>query len=242
MNLFNKCWGSLLIFCFHSNVRAQHNTLFIDSVHYSCATNFSVSVKTKNLKNIVGIQGSINWDTTIVKYSSINYGNSGILFNTSNMNLNQVSNGHLSYIWYDAALTGQSSPDNSILFTIQFNRNGIGKGTASIDFSSTPTQLEIDTLRTDGVPVKDQEAIFTGGVIETPYLYTFIGTGNWDNPLNWKNNIIPPTTLPECSEIIITPINNTECILNRKQTISNGGKLTITNNKKFRIPQELSIQ
>lgn len=68
-------------------------------------------------------------------------------------------------------------------------------------------------------------------------VYTFNGTGNWDLPCNWSENVMPPVVLPDCYEIVIDPVGNTECILNTSlQTISFGSKLTVMPGKKLRIP------
>jgi len=72
--------------------------------------------------------------------------------------------------------------------------------------------------------------------------YTFTGTGNWDVPSNWSNNTIPPSVLPACSQIFIDPPMGEECILNVTQTISQGAKITVMSNKKFRIPGDLIMQ
>jgi hypothetical protein len=65
--------------------------------------------------------------------------------------------------------------------------------------------------------------------------YTFKGNGNWTVAANWENNQIPPDVLPRFSEIIVDPIATGQCILNTKQTISTGAKLTVKAGKKFTI-------
>ncbi|MES2431568.1 MAG: cohesin domain-containing protein [Bacteroidota bacterium] len=242
MNFTHRPFLLLLIFVgITINTIAQQKSLFLDSVPYSCASSFNVSLRTKNISKTVGLQGTIRWDTAIVKYNGISYGNSAILFSGSNMNLTQTNNGFLNYIWFDDNLVGKSTTDSTVLFTIAFTRNGIGKGKATVSFSSSPTSLEIDTLKIDGTPIKDQNALFKNGVIVTPYIYTFNGSGNWNNPANWSNGMIPPLTLPICSEINIDPITNSECILNVTQNIAAGAKLTVKSNKKFKIPGVLTI-
>jgi len=72
--------------------------------------------------------------------------------------------------------------------------------------------------------------------------YTFTGSGNWDIPSNWSNNIIPPAVLPSCSQIFIDPPAGQECILNVTQTVSPGAKITVMTDKKFTIPGDLIIQ
>ncbi len=73
-------------------------------------------------------------------------------------------------------------------------------------------------------------------------VYTFNGTGYWDDASNWSNNLIPPSPLNQCSEIIIDPVTNGECVLNVPQMILAGGKLTVKPNKRLRILNDLRIQ
>ncbi|MGG9972550.1 hypothetical protein ACQ33O_12220, partial [Ferruginibacter sp. SUN002] len=76
-----------------------------------------------------------------------------------------------------------------------------------------------------------------------PPTYTFVGTGNWDVPSNWANNLIPPSPLTAaCAEIIIDPVANGECVLNKTQEMKPGTKITVKAGKKFRIPGNLEIQ
>ncbi len=66
-------------------------------------------------------------------------------------------------------------------------------------------------------------------------IYTFIGAGNWNDPDNWLNNLIPPSKLVGDFQIIIAPRGSAECILNVPQTIAAGGVLTLLPGKKFRV-------
>lgn len=75
-----------------------------------------------------------------------------------------------------------------------------------------------------------------------PKTYTFGGSGNWTNPVNWANGIIPPAVLAPGDQIIIYPIGNAECILNTTQTISTGSKLHVVTNKKMLVTGNLIIQ
>jgi|GEM_PF-808295 len=75
-----------------------------------------------------------------------------------------------------------------------------------------------------------------------PRAYRFLGNGNWDDPNNWSGKVIPPSILPPGSEIIISPAQDGECILNVQQTISAGSKLTVENNQHLTIHGDLLIQ
>ncbi|MES2774725.1 MAG: hypothetical protein V4722_11100 [Bacteroidota bacterium] len=74
-------------------------------------------------------------------------------------------------------------------------------------------------------------------------VYRFTGTGNWNIPGNWEANSMPPTTITGCSQILINPAGNTECLLNIPvQIISPSVSITVMPGKKFRIPGKLLIQ
>jgi len=80
--------------------------------------------------------------------------------------------------------------------------------------------------------------LWSSDIIET---YHFIGNGNWDIASNWANNNIPPSTFTK-GKIIIEPIVNGSCNLNRVQYINSGGEIVVMPSKKFIVPQNLLIQ
>ncbi len=60
----------------------------------------------------------------------------------------------------------------------------------------------------------------------TPTTYTFTGNGNWNDPTNWSNNIMPPLPLPFNGTILINTPGGT-CFLNIPFTIGFGGRLIV---------------
>ncbi|MEP7110402.1 MAG: alpha-amylase family glycosyl hydrolase [Ferruginibacter sp.] len=62
-------------------------------------------------------------------------------------------------------------------------------------------------------------------------IYTFIGSGNWNDPANWSYNTIPPSPLPAGSEIIVSSNPGTDCILNSPLIIGPGAKFTVVTGK-----------
>lgn len=72
-----------------------------------------------------------------------------------------------------------------------------------------------------------------------PAVYTFIGNGNWDVTGNWAGGIKPPATLPQGSEIIISPAADGSCTLNVPQNVAPGGRITVQPGKHFIISGNL---
>ena len=77
---------------------------------------------------------------------------------------------------------------------------------------------------------------------EASTVYTFIGNGNWDDPVNWSNNKIPPSTITAGSKIIIDPPVGGDCILNIPYILSSDSILMVNAGKKFLIQGNLSVQ
>jgi hypothetical protein len=72
-------------------------------------------------------------------------------------------------------------------------------------------------------------------------VYTFKGNGNWDDPSNWTNSIIPPGSL-RAGSIIIDHAVGGKCILNVGQVISMNSSITVKAGKNLEVPGTLTIQ
>ncbi len=120
-------------------------TVFIDNIDSVC-NNLLVNfpVRAKNFNNITGIQGTIKWDSTVLKFDSLllNTNTSVIKFYDTTTNL-QLANGFLTFLWTDSNFVGVSIPDSSILFTLRLKVINAVNYTTPIYFSPSPTMLEI---------------------------------------------------------------------------------------------------
>ncbi|WP_153798609.1 ELWxxDGT repeat protein [Foetidibacter luteolus] len=65
-------------------------------------------------------------------------------------------------------------------------------------------------------------------------LYTFTGTGNFSDPLNWSGGYKPPSSIPQGVEVVISPQTDGVCILDAPLKLT-GGKLTIKQNARVVI-------
>jgi hypothetical protein len=123
-------------------------------------------------------------------------------------------------------------PGNSVLFKLK----GTVKATAT-EGSSTSLTVQ-DLLLNEGVP----RPFIQNGSIEVSRVYTFIGTGNWFDPANWKDNMIPPNLSSGTNEIIIDPPGDTECVLDLQQQSITITRLTVKPGKRLRIIGNLIVQ
>lgn len=71
-------------------------------------------------------------------------------------------------------------------------------------------------------------------------VYVFTGDGNWNAAANWKNNIVPPASVPQ-NEIVIVDPSAGSCILNTPVTFLQGSALSVQQNKKFVVQGNLTV-
>ncbi len=216
--------------------------LVIDKREQDCDSIFTIAVRTQSISNVVALQGTIVWDTAVVKYDGISFGTAAIQFSNANVNVASSANGLLTYLWFDDIVQGRTVADSTALFTLTFARNGAGNGRGYVNFSNSPTQLEMDTTDTNGNPVNNRDAVFENGFATTPYSYQFIGSGNWSFAANWINNKIPPSVLAPCSQIIINPAGNSVCTLDVQQTVLPGSAISLVTGKHLLVPGNVGIE
>jgi hypothetical protein len=224
-----------------SAMLSAQKTLVIDKREADCDSIFTIAVRTQNISNVVALQGSIAWDTGVVTYNSISFGSAAIQFSAANVNVTSAPSGHLSFLWFDDNVQGRTVADSTALFSLTFARKGAGNGRGYVNFSSSPTQLEMDTTDTNGNPVNNRDAVFENGFVTTPYAYQFTGSGNWSLAANWINNKLPPSVLGPCSQIVINPAGSSVCLLDVPQSVMPGAAISVTTGKRLLVPGNIAV-
>ena len=116
---------------------------FIMKHHYAISgSQVIVPVKVKDFVNIMSIQGTIQFDQSILSYVSVqDFGLSGM--NSSWIGLTQITSGQLTFLWVDPGLSGVNLPDSTTIFSIKFNIIGTNGQIAPLSFIDTPTPMEV---------------------------------------------------------------------------------------------------
>jgi hypothetical protein len=126
------------------------------------------------------------------------------------------------------------------------------KGTKKIELSIIPIpnqQFEPDktitiTLAEGGDYELGVTVTATGTILndDNPTHYIFTGSGNYNVPANWDNNIVPPSQILVGDEVVIDPPLGGECILNVPVTVLPGAKFTVMPGKVLRINSNLQVK
>ncbi len=170
---------SFLFLAVTFQINAQNKkTLLLDKLDTVCNnTSVNFNVRAKNFTNIIGFQGSIGWDSTVVTFDALKYGtNTGsINLNDSNTNI-QAAGSYLNFVWVDSF--AQTIPDNTILFTLRFIITNPKGNRTPVFFNKSGnnyTPLEIDTLDLNTlIPVAATDTAFINGYIgfvDTPKIF-----------------------------------------------------------------------
>ncbi|MBL0358630.1 MAG: right-handed parallel beta-helix repeat-containing protein [Chitinophagaceae bacterium] len=144
----------------------KNKTLFADAKQNLCSiSSVDLSVRTKNITNVIGMQGTISWNTSIIKLDSVVYENSALNFSANDINLTNKASGYITYSWSDNTLTGRSVADSTGIFTLKFSKPNTGAAvTTPVTFNSTHTTLEIDTINlVTHTPVIATETAYING-------------------------------------------------------------------------------
>ena len=116
------------------------------------------------------------------------------------------------------------------MLTFDQNTDSLNKRIGVLDVSSTETESLHNYI------------YFVQGKRTDPRNYAFVGTGNWSNPANWSNELIPPSLLANGETITINPIGSTECVVDVDQTITTANTITVLKGKKIRVLKKFNIQ
>ncbi|MBW7468259.1 hypothetical protein ABID22_002663 [Pontibacter aydingkolensis] len=133
--------GFLTAAASHTFGQATEVLLSADSVAGLPGTEVLLPVRVKGFDNVITGQGTVAFDPKVVELVSIEqHGLSGL--DASSFNTAKAASGIILFSWDDVSLSGQSLPDDAILFAIRFKITGTYGASSSINFVNSPTRLE----------------------------------------------------------------------------------------------------
>jgi hypothetical protein len=211
----------------------------VNGIHYQSATNkvsFNgqgvVQAKTPGLDTV-----SVTYNNQTVKVPVVIAADFALATKSANAIQFDITNKTLNYPPFTLTATATSGDDVS--FAVISGPVTISNNVLTINGTGTATIRA--TVGANAYYNAATQVDKTFSIIASSSIYTFTGNGNWDNPSNWSNNIIPPSNLPDGFTIVINPAANGECVLNVAQYISKNAVFTINAGSKFRILGELKI-
>jgi len=120
--------------------------MFIPEIDSVCSNNFIyVPVKSINFRNVMDFQGTIKWDSTILKLDSIFINTSVPYFSNMNVDSNfNLTHSFLTFLWADGSHNLTLS-DSTTLFRMRYKILKSSQVSSAIYFTNSPTDIQIDT-------------------------------------------------------------------------------------------------
>ena len=117
--------------------------IYIPQLSATCNQQVDVPVKVESFRNMLTMQGSINWNPAQLRFDSIrSYGPAQLNLNKSNFGTTQSSSGRISFSWNDSKSLGVSLADTTTVFTIRFTVLSTSVGQVPINFADNPTPVQ----------------------------------------------------------------------------------------------------
>ena len=114
------------------------------NVKIACDSFVEIPIVVFNFKDILGAQGSINWDITKLKFEGIaSYGPATLGLTSNDFGLLETQNGKLSFIWNAPNLNSISLPDSTPIFFLRYKVIDNQFTNTLIKVSNDPIDLEV---------------------------------------------------------------------------------------------------
>lgn len=125
--------------------------LNISSDTVQLGDNVCVQFTTRGFTDILGVQFSVSYDTSILQYESLgNFNLTGLSSSIGAPGQGNNPEGRLNVAWFDSNIEGVSLPDGTVLFEMCFSAKATGQ--TNLDFSG----VEITGTLTDDLPFSGQ--------------------------------------------------------------------------------------
>ena len=113
-------------------------------VNISCDSFVEIPIVVFNFKDILGAQGSINWDITKLKFEGIaSYGPATLGLTSNDFGLLETQKGKLSFIWNSPNLNTVSLPDSTPIFFLRYKVIDTKVTNTIIKVSNDPIDIEV---------------------------------------------------------------------------------------------------
>lgn len=162
------------------------------TIDHGTTTTFSAEIKTVNFNLLTGLQFTISWDSTVLRFTGLD--DFALDFNEeANFGTTKTSSGILTFLWYDPTVMGVSLADSTVLFSIQFEIIGDVNTSSAIRFGDTPTKREVVDANADVISANYEDGMLM--IIGTT------GTGFTSNPDQVKVNGVFPNPFTSSTRI-----------------------------------------
>lgn len=104
-----------------------------------------VDIKVASFTNVSGMQFTLRWDANILEFmhvDSLNFGLDYLVY-ADNFGITETDKGILTFFWLDESFQGTEVIDGTTIFSFKAKVKGTPGTTTTLEFSNTPTAIEL---------------------------------------------------------------------------------------------------
>lgn len=132
----------ILILSTGFSIHAQDPTFILEQEKTGPGGSVRICLSVKDFTNIISAQFTISWDSTVLAYAKVdNISLPGT--DASNFNEDNSASGQLPFVWFNLNGEGTSLEDGTTIFCLYFVAIGELGDSSLIDFTNSPTPIEI---------------------------------------------------------------------------------------------------
>lgn len=162
----------ILCFSVLSFIQAQSlTTIIAPTATVQPSTIYKADIKVAHFKKIVGVQFTINWDSTVLRFREVKNFILTANSQVESFGVTKTASGKLAFQWYDEALAGRNLDDSTTLFSINFEVIGIPNTTTPLSFTDDIALREIADSTLNAVDAKYHDGAVR--VLETTGTHTY---------------------------------------------------------------------
>jgi Secretion system C-terminal sorting domain len=145
------------------NVKGQI-TLTASSVSTSPNTSFFVDIIANTKDSIAGLQFSMSWDSTTIKYQSTeNFGLPELKSDDLNVTKNNTGQIALAFVWVSPTGEGVKLKENQVIFRLKFLTIGQNGSKSLVQFTSSPRSIRAYDFNVKPLEVQTKDGLVNIG-------------------------------------------------------------------------------
>ncbi len=167
----------LISLAFGAILQAQPKFIISDAQANTGET-VSIDFTVEDFTSIIGLQFSINWDQTVLTFESVSNINTSVAFLNESAFNPFPEDGNLIVQWFDQNIQGQSLPNGTVLFTMNFTVIGTDGSSTQIIISDAPRAIEVIDVNVASIGLTSEGGNVTIGEGGTPPVGLAVTSGS----------------------------------------------------------------
>ncbi|MEL7021047.1 MAG: T9SS type A sorting domain-containing protein [Bacteroidota bacterium] len=194
-----------------------------------------VDLTVAEFNKIVGLQFTLNWDSTVVDFVEVTNLNTTLDLDPNSLGVSRTGEGLLAFAWFDGSISGVTLEDSTTVFSVLYEVIGQPGDSTLIDFTDDIAKIEVLDSMTNEAPV----VLFPGVIsLEAPSSTTNFSQNilslqqNYPNPFRESSTI--SANFAEATQATLHIFNgNGQTIYTHKQRYSAGNHSIFIDHKIF---------